>query len=252
MVVANVAELLQFDICIIEESWLTKLESAITAEEETEQDDDDTVDNLADDEEAVEVKEAALMAVTSSVSCFKEEHPLDLGLGATGGGVAFFCLFLDSLSVPSLTLIGVLVSDIVFAPSFGSSFDADASFLRRPFVVDLCLLVAVGFVTLFVDLPSPSTPLETSFFVKSFPFTSPLIADFFFTEFDRLTIGKLGSFSTTFLWMAGGPTEDFLDLSFVSDSEDDSRILLLGDGDRSFMLRPGEGLLDLRSTWFPM
>merc|ERR1719232_2098486 len=202
VVVAVVAELLQFDICIIVEPWVTKLESAMTA---------DSVDNMAEDEEAVEVEEAVLMPLTSSVSCFKEEHPLDLGLGATGGGVAFFCLFLDSLSVPSLTLIGVLVSDIVFAPSFGSSFDADASFLRELFVVDLCLLVAVGFVTLFVDLPSPSAPLETSFFVKSFPFTSPLIADFFFTEFDRLTIGKLGSFSTAFLWPAG-PTEDFLDL----------------------------------------
>ena len=244
--VAVVAELLQFDICIIEEPWVTKLEFAelaIFAVEDSEQADVDTSDNLAEDEEAVE--EAILLPVTSSVSCFKEEHPFDLGLGATGGGDAFFCLFLESLSVPSLTLIGVLLSDIVFAPSFGSSFDADTSFLRGQFVVDLCLLVAVGFVTLFVDLPSPSAPLETSFFVKSFPFTSPLIADFFFTEFDRLTMGKLGSFSTTFLWP--GPTEDFLDLSFVSDSADDSRILL-GDGDLSLMLRPGEGLLDLRST----
>ena len=250
--VAVVAELLQFDICIIEEPWVTKLEFAelaIFAVEDSEQADVDTLDNLTEDEEAVE--EAILLPVTSSVSCFKEEHPFDLGLGATGGGDAFFCLFLESLSVPSLTLIGVLLSDIVFAPSFGSSFDADTSFLRGQFVVDLCLLVAVGFVTLFADLPSPSTPLETSFFVKSFPFTSPLIADFFFTEFDRLTIGKLGSFSTAFLWLAG-PTEDFLDLSFVSDSEDDSLILLFGDGDRSLILRPGEGLLDLRSTWFPM
>lgn len=242
VVVVVVVELLQFDICIIVEPWVTKLESAMTA---------DSVDNLAEDEEPVEVVEAVLIPLTSSVSCLKDEHPLDFGLGATGGGVAFFCLFLDSLSVPSLTLIGVLVSDIVFAPSFGSSFVTDASFLRRLFVVDLCPLVVVGFVTLFADLPSPSTPLETSFFVKSFPFTSPLIADFFFTEFDRLTIGKLGSFSTAFLWLAG-PTEDFLDLSFVSDSEDDSLILLFGDGDRSLILRPGEGLLDLRSTWFPM
>lgn len=244
VVVAVVAELLELDICIIEEPWVTKLELAELARvavEDTEQADVDTLDNLAEDEEAVE--EATL--IPSSVSCFKEEHPFDLGLGATGGGDAFFCLFLESLSVPSLTLIGVLLSDIVFAPSFGSSFDADTSFLRGQFVVDLCLLVAVGFVTLFADLSSPSAPLETSFFVKSFPFTSPLIADFFFTEFDRLTMGKLGSFSTTFLWP--GPTEDFLDLTFVSDSADDSRILL-GDGDLSLMLRPGEGLLDLRST----
>lgn len=43
--------------------------------------------------------------------------------------------------------MGVLVSDIVFAACFESSLEAEASFLRRPFVADLCLSVAVGCVT---------------------------------------------------------------------------------------------------------
>ena len=60
-----------------------------------------------------------------------------------------------------------------------------------------------------------------------------MLDGFFFTEFDLLTIGKLGSFSTTFLEL-GGPAEDFLDLTVdLSDSVEDSRILRLGEGDLS-------------------
>ena len=48
-----------------------------------------------------------------------------------------------------------------------------------------------------------------------------------------------------------GPTDNFLDFS-LSDSDEDSLRSRLGEGDLSFMLSPGDGLLDLRSTWLPM
>ena len=140
-----------------------------------------------------------------------------------------------------MTLIAVLLE---------SDF-AEESFLAKPlgslfFSADTVLLFAVE---VFEILASLSSPLVTAFFVTSTPFKSPLIEEFFFTELDRLTIGKLGSLSA-FLWF--GPTDDLRDLSRLSDSDEDSLNLLLGEGDLSLRLKPGDGLLDLRSIWLPM
>merc|ERR1719391_1177057 len=63
-------------------------------------------------------------------------------------------------------------------------------------------------------------------------------------------MGKLGSFSV-FLFALPGPTDNFLDFS-LSDSDEDSLKCRRGEGERSFILRPGDGLRDFRSTWFPM
>ena len=82
--VADVAaKLLQFDICIIEEPWVTQLESAGPDTDKTAE--DDAEDVLADAEDEDTVEEADLIAVTASVSCLREEEPFVTGLGATGG-----------------------------------------------------------------------------------------------------------------------------------------------------------------------
>lgn len=82
--VADVAaKLLQFDICIIEEPWVTQLESAGPDTDKTAEDDAEDVLSDAEDEDTPE--EADLIAVTASVSCLREEEPFVTGLGATGG-----------------------------------------------------------------------------------------------------------------------------------------------------------------------
>lgn len=76
-----------------------------------------------------------------------------------------------------------------------------------------------------------------------------------------MTVGKFGSFSI--ILRVGGQITGFLDLSFPSDSVDDSLSLLLGEGDRSVIFlgtvverflsgAAGDGLLDLRSMGSPI
>lgn len=106
-----------------------------------------------------------------------------------------------------------------------------------------------------------SIPLVIVFFIESVLFKSPLVWAFDLMDADLLTDGKFGSFSI--ILRGAGQTAGLLDFSLLSDSVEDSLILLLGDGDRSVIFLgtvverflsggAGEGLLDLRSMGSPI